>query len=345
MLSASAACGRGHARVQQVGHNLVAERAGRENRERLRHDDCPEGEGSRRLPDTPATLAVAACAPRTAARTRGPTVRRARRGDAVREQADVLWAASKYQQQRQSEHQREHAEGAIPDTPGVARPGHEGEELDVAGARDGASHADEADREVSLPLEEVDGERSRNHRYEDGVAQAARNDVPDGKLNHTAGARCREQAHAGEERRGRHHPARAVAVGETADERRHAAAYPGAGGYGVGDGAAVPAHVLEYEVLYAAEHHLCDTRGPNGGKGGGAQHQPTVVEGRAGPPVVELEYKGHGPPGSRRPAKRWRRRVAGPRPPPGRGAPGRTQAPGPDRAHDDNTFGVRWGHP
>ena len=137
-----------------------------------------------------------------------------------------------------------------------------------------------------------------------------------------------KKADAREQRRGGHHPAGAVAVGERADEGRYSAAYPGAGGHGVGDGAAVPAHVFEYEVLYAAEHHLRDARGPNGGHGRGAQYEPAVVEGRAGPPVVEPEYQGHGPPGCGRPALRRLRGVDGPHIPTSGDRPGEASRPG-----------------
>ena len=94
-----------------------------------------------------------------------------------------------------------------------------------------------------------------------------------------------EEGDAGDECGDGHESAGAVAVGEPADEGRDEAGRPGASGYGVGDGAAVPAHVLEDEVLDAAEDELGGAGGGVSADGGHGEDEPAVVEGRARSPV------------------------------------------------------------
>ena len=71
------------------------------------------------------------------------------------------------------------------------------------------------------------------------------------------------------------------------DHRRHQARGPGTNGDPQGEGAPLPAHVIQDEALDAAQDYLGYARGHEGAQGPHCQDHPAVVHRGLGPPVQD----------------------------------------------------------
>ena len=163
--------------------------------------------------------------------------------------------------------------------------GNEREYLNVDCAAEGTRHSGYAEREVAAAVEEVHGCGAGYDSDEHGACDGAGDDVGGIEVPDCLHARDCEEAQSCDEGCDGHESAGAVAVCERADEGRDEAGCPCAGGYGVGDGAAVPSHVFEDEVLHAAEDELRRAGGGVGADCGHGEDEPAVVEGCARSPV------------------------------------------------------------